>query len=37
MAVSPSMARRRLRESAQRQYMRDRWLVNLDFHLDIEN
>jgi hypothetical protein len=36
MAVSLSVARRRLRESAQRKYMRVRWLVGLDFHLDLE-
>jgi hypothetical protein len=36
MAVSLSVARRRLRESAQRQYMRVRWLADLDFHLDLE-
>jgi len=35
MTVSLSVARLRLGESAQRQYTRVRWLVNLDFHLDL--
>jgi hypothetical protein len=35
MAVSISVARRRLRESAQRQYISVRWLAGLDFHLDL--